>query len=368
MKDQKLLEVESEQSRSVMAGPAFCVYVFGRFSGITRQRLAAAVESAGGRLASRPGAKVDRAAIAHSTAATRLVCSRADLPDGLPQNARIMSELSLRRTLGLSPALKYEPRTLSGEDVARGAKLDLPIVECLARYDVLEPEGGRFGYRDMLLARDAARLLGAGLSLDRIVTAAIKLRRSGAVTPALRLVQAPWGEIVEEIAGHRASLAGQFVLPLDDAPPDIDALFEDAEAAEAEGDLAAAGRLYRLAMALDRTDPVIPFNLGNVLDALGREAEAVIAYTEALTRDPTFPDAWLNAAILHERRLRLDKAESCYRAALEARPDYAEAIRGLAHLLTEVGRYEEAMLHWRRYLARRPDAANVRKLASTFRP
>ena len=41
-----------------------------------------------------------------------------------------------------------------------------------------------------------------------------------------------------------------------------------------KGDLELAERLYDLAAWLDRDDPVIPFNLGNVLDELGHEREA----------------------------------------------------------------------------------------------
>jgi Flp pilus assembly protein TadD len=45
---------------------------------------------------------------------------------------------------------------------------------------------------------------------------------------------------------------------------------------------------------------VIPFNLGNVLDELGRSHEAEIAYRQALARDPAMADAWYNLGVTLE--------------------------------------------------------------------
>ena len=70
--------------------------------------------------------------------------------------------------------------------------------------------------------------------------------------------------------------------------------------------------LYDLAARLDKVDPVIPFNLGNVLDELGRERAAEIAYLQALARDPNFPDAWFNLGVLQEKIGREDEALSSY--------------------------------------------------------
>jgi hypothetical protein len=42
-------------------------------------------------------------------------------------------------------------------------------------------------------------------------------------------------------------------------------LFEQAQSAEEDGELAEAERLYRLLMKSDPTDAAAPFNLGNML-------------------------------------------------------------------------------------------------------
>ena len=81
---------------------------------------------------------------------------------------------------------------------------------------MLEPAKGQYGYRDLLAAREVARLLRSGLSLHAIVEAAIMLRRAGRRLSDTRLSEAPWGEIVQEVAGRLGRLNGQFTLPLDE--------------------------------------------------------------------------------------------------------------------------------------------------------
>lgn len=77
-----------------------------------------------------------------------------------------------------------------------------------------------------------------------------------------------------------------------------DDLFEQAQSAEEDGDIAEAERLYRLLMKSDPTDASAPFNLGNMLRADGRNVEAEAALRAATRVDPTFADAWYNLSDL----------------------------------------------------------------------
>ena len=104
-----------------------------------------------------------------------------------------------------------------------------------------------------------------------------------------------------------------------------------------------AERLYDLAARLDRDDPVIPFNLGNVLDELGRERDAEIAYRQALARDPNFPDAWFNLGVLQEKVGREDEALSSYERAFAVEPFYADALHNAALLLMRKRRFSAAL-------------------------
>ena len=154
------------------------------------------------------------------------------------------------------------------------------------------------------------------------------------------------------------------MLPLPHASGDADALFEAGEVCEVGGDLVGAERFYRSAMAVDRTDAAIPYNLGNVLDAQGRRDEAVLAYYEALQRDPEFAEAWFNLGVLDERDGRVAAAIAHYRAAAFAQPNFADALFNLALLLTQSESYDEAASLWDRFLALEPygpDAARARK-------
>ncbi len=64
------------------------------------------------------------------------------------------------------------------------------------------------------------------------------------------------------------------------------------------GHLEEAERVYR---AADEPEPLVLFNLAVLLEDLGREADAIAAYREALALDPQLADAHYNLARLHER-------------------------------------------------------------------
>jgi hypothetical protein len=90
------------------------------------------------------------------------------------------------------------------------------------------------------------------------------------------VTEAPWGDLMQQVGSRLGRLDGQLELALEDGCETVDKIFASAEDCECAGDFNGAERLYRIANRIDRTDPVIPFNLGNVLDSLGRSREAVL--------------------------------------------------------------------------------------------
>jgi tetratricopeptide (TPR) repeat protein len=338
-----------------MVGEPLSLYVVGRLRGVTRKRLVGALATAGGRLVRRPGARITLVALAHSSAPACLVGpSGLELPKALPGSVELVSEVEVKRRLGLAPPPPEAERQLSAADLSRAAGLTQETIRCFDLYDVLDGAGGRFGFRDLLTAREAKRLLKRGFALVDIVEAALALRRQGRGLFDTSLSDAPWGEILQHATGRLARLDGQYLLPLDDAFQSADELFELAEECETVGDLDGAERFYRRAAAADPFDPVIPFNLGNVLDGLGQPREAAIAYRLALGRDASFAEAWVNLAGLRERGGRIGEAEEYLGRAVQARPDYGDALFSLASLLTRQERYREALLLWDRFLALEP--------------
>lgn len=344
-----------------LAGRRFLIH--GRLFGLTPRRIAD--------LLARHGATVTRS----QAKATDLVVAHASLraPDSiaaLPHDRTVLTELGFRRLVGLALPPEEEPRDMGPGDVARLSRLSEEDVALLTLFDVLDPVEHRYGYRDLACAREAARLNATGVPLVAIADVGGRLRRQGQRLCEARLVEAPWGDIVQSVGGHYLGFDDQFLLQLPEERVDIDELVARAEEAEAALDLGEAERLYQRAMKLDPDDPLLPFNLGNVLDGLGRASEAERAYRTALERDPDLADAWYNLAILRERRGEPIEAGICYRRALAADPDFRDALYNLALLDSRHEYWEAALQSVERWLAgARPgeDVVPARRLATLCR-
>ena len=156
--------------------------------------------------------------------------------------------------------------------------------------------------------------------------------------------------LVEQMKG-RTDKTGQFVLDVEKPADNADAVFEEAQAAEARSDIVTAERLYRRVMKMDPADPAAPFNLGNVLRSSGRDLEAEAAYRAAVRADPNFALAWYNLADVLDDQHRIDEAIECLKRVLGADPTYADAMFNMGLFLQRLERHEEAAGWWRRYLA-----------------
>ena len=152
------------------------LFLVGRLQGLTRRRLDRLVRAQGGRLAPRPGARVTMIAFGHSAAGQALDDGRVQLPAGLPATAALISENVLRRELGLLEPPTEVERSLGRAEVERLAGLTPNLLSCLMLFDVLEPVDERFAYRDLVAAREAARLLKRGVALGDVLEASISLR------------------------------------------------------------------------------------------------------------------------------------------------------------------------------------------------
>jgi tetratricopeptide (TPR) repeat protein len=242
------------------------------------------------------------------------------------------------------------------EEVERLTGLSANQLSCLVLFDVLEPVDERFAYRDLVAAREAARLLKSGTALSNVLEASVALGRRGSHLAEARLAEGPTGELVREIAGQLAEFNGQLTMRLEQTPRSLDDLLVKADEAEQNGDLAAAESLYTTAMRADTADPVLPFNLGNVFQAQGRAPEAKIAWQISVARDPAFAEAWYNLAMAAEDEQQSDLAVAEYRRAVQAQPDFADAHFNLALLLTRLDRCPEALALWEHFLKLEPSS------------
>ena len=243
-------------------------------------------------------------------------------------------------------------KTYSTDQIASLSNLPNETIEELAQFGLLDERGGRFGFRDLASARQFAKLFADGVSLSEILRGVNQIRKwlPDASLANVRLHPGPHRSLQVEQAGGRADKNGQFVLAIDGLQHSFDELFGQAQAAEENGNIAEAERLYRILMKSDSTDASAPFNLGNLLRGAARNVEAEAAYRAATRADPTFSEAWYNLSDLLDEQGRHEAAIECLRIALEMAPDYADAIFNLALLLQRTNQFPEAAEIWRRYL------------------
>jgi tetratricopeptide (TPR) repeat protein len=244
-------------------------------------------------------------------------------------------------------------RTYSAEQIAALSKLSSNTIDELVRFGLLDPRGGLFGFRDLASARQISKLFEHGIALSEIIRSVKEVRAwlPQADLSNLRLHPATHHTIEIEQAEGRTDKRGQFVLPASPPEQNADALFEQAQAAEQNGNIAEAERHYRVLMKRDPTDAAPPFNLGNLLRANARKVEAEAALRAATRADPMFAEAWYNLSDLLDEQGRSDAAIECLRKALRAVPAYMDAIFNLALLLQRSNKHAEAAEYWRQYLA-----------------
>src|ERR1700756_1284225 len=244
-------------------------------------------------------------------------------------------------------------RTYSADQIAALSKLSSSTIDELVRFGLLDPRGGLFGFRDLASARQISNLFAHGIGLSEIIRSVKEVRAwlPEANLSNLRLHPATHRTIEIEQPEGRTDKRGQFVLPATPPEQNADALFEQAQAAEENGNIAEAERLYRVLMKCDPTDAAAPFNLGNMLRSNGRKVEAEAALRAATRADPTFAEAWYNLSDLLDEQGRSEGAIDCLRKALRAAPAYIDAIFNLALLLQRSNKHAEASEYWRRYLA-----------------
>jgi tetratricopeptide (TPR) repeat protein len=283
------------------------------------------------------------------------------LDDGRPSNSLaqakshgipVASERQFLEWLGQSVP-DEQAKTYTADQLASLAKLPPQVVDQLGMFGLIEARGGRYGFRDLAAARQVAGLLAAGTLLSTITKSLNEIRKwlPDARLSNLKLFPESSDRLLVEQVQGRTDKRGQFILDVDKPADDVEAVFLEAQAAEEDGDLTTAERLYQRVVKIDPADPAAPFNLGNVLRAGGRNLEAEAAYRAAVKADPGYALAWYNLADMLDDQRRTREAIDCLKRALDADPAYLDAMFNMGLLLQKLERHAEAALWWRRYLA-----------------
>ncbi|HRO11684.1 tetratricopeptide repeat protein [Amaricoccus sp.] len=254
---------------------------------------------------------------------------------------------------------------LSRREMLERSGLGERELSLIALFDGFERDVEPFSFRDLILARKYAGLVAGGAEWGAIVRS---VHRFGpAVSLTAKALQVGDGGIYARHADGVSELDGQMLLGLGEAGEDAEALFAEAEAAEAEGRAEAAAALYGRCLAVDPGDAVAAFNRANCLGATGRPAEAERELARALKLDPAFVEAWFNLAGLVAARGRVAAARGYLLRALELDPDYADAVFNLASLEFEAGDLAAARRWWLRYLELDPESEWGRRAARGVR-
>jgi Tetratricopeptide repeat len=339
------------------------VTIVGRLAALSNRTAAAAIARHGGTV--RCGlSPLTTLVVVGRYAAAQLAGGRvqARLARADEIGARCISEATLLRAVDLLPPAAPVGAALRLDELPAKVGLDPQVVRLLALFDIIQPRDEVLGFRDLVAAREIARLLGEGLGLAEIIQGAAAIRGQSCAADdhslaRLKLVCDDSGQLARRIGDRFAELDGQLRLPLPNpGNPSADELFEAAEDAEQAGDLATAETLYRRCVGLDKGDPIAPFNLANVLREQGRLSEAKSYLQLAIAVDPTFADAWYNLALLLDGEGQKVLARAYLERASAADPDYADPLFRLAQLHFEAGELEAAGRLWRRYLILDPDS------------
>jgi tetratricopeptide (TPR) repeat protein len=335
--------------------------LYGRFTPGGRERLALALEQAGARVARDLMRRSDLLVVG---------ALAAPLIGGGRLGARLFAARARRIPVygerRLADALRAEEPAAVAPLAALIAQtgLSLDQIDVLAAFDLVRVDGECCRFGDAAILKSAAELLAAGRSLTdavRILTTA----RDRAPKGSRKVVAGPRGEGALAWDEGLTTLSGQGYLPLDESnAASADDIFEAAAAAEGEGDLTEAARLYDMSARADRRDPVAPYNLGNIRLAADEHAQAALAYRLALARDAEFVEARYNLAQALERLGKIDLARDELLRLLQTEPAYADARFNLAQLELKRGDIAAAKAQFEAYLAAGPSedwAATARK-------
>jgi predicted O-linked N-acetylglucosamine transferase (SPINDLY family) len=118
-------------------------------------------------------------------------------------------------------------------------------------------------------------------------------------------------------------------------------------------------RVAQMAAQLLSDDVEAHYNLGSILQNLGRLDAAMASYGHALAINPQFFAAYNNLGAILKRLGRIDESAANYRRALALQPNLAEAHGNLGAALLELRQPTDAVASCRRAIALKPAFAEA---------
>lgn len=362
------------------------VAVTGRFASMSQAEVGELIRERGGRLTRAPSLR------------TRLlVVGQGGLPlgrDGQPAssleqarrlksagcNLEIITEEEFVERLGLVRETEGIRRRCTIVELARILKLPGARIRTWLKQGLIEPAEtvnrvALFDFHQVAAARTLCDLIESGLPPAEIRRGLEQLKRllPESESPLLQVSAMDSARMLVRLDnGQLAETSGQLHLDFDDGVDDgeevlsfiavartADDLFEDALALENSGRFQDAADTYQQALNLDPHDPVLHFNLGNVLIRLDQTPAAALQFRQALRLDPGYVEAWNNLGSMQFEMGDIDEAITAFQRALSVVPSYADACFNLAMALTRQGRRAEARRNWQTYLKLDPNSPSA---------
>ena len=135
------------------------------------------------------------------------------------------------------------------------------------------------------------------------------------------------------------------------------------------GEKEKAAALIKQAIRKDPKNPSLYFNLGNVLQGLDKDSQAISCYKKALRINPkdNNSDILNNLANSLTAVGRYDEALVCYQKTLHTSTHKAELLNNIAKIFKLLEKYDEAIACYRKALAIKPeDTVIIKSIAELF--
>lgn len=118
---------------------------------------------------------------------------------------------------------------------------------------------------------------------------------------------------------------------------------------------------YREAVRLKPDSALARNNLGDVLMKTDRAEQAEPHLREAVRLDPSLPMAHYNLGLIEAQRSRFDQAAEAFTEAVRRKPDFPEARMNLGNVHAARGDFDAAIREFERALVLKPDYADARR-------
>lgn len=252
-------------------------------------------------------------------------------------------------------------------EVQRMLRLPRSTLRALIEAGFVSPARGprnawRFSFQDLIALRTAQALVAADVPRSRITRSIRELRRHlPAAMPlsGLSICAVADRVVVREGTTRWQADSGQYLLAFEGDPSQgsLKVIERPAKAREwleratelESTDTEAALQAYTRAVAADPTLLDARINMGSLLHEAGRLAEAERVYRDALQVCGSDPLLLFNLGVLLGDMERKTEAMQAYEAALRGNPSLADCHYNLALLCEELKKPKEAIRHMAQY-------------------